>query len=269
LYKWIKKDVDEQGVCTVTLDRAPVNAVNQEMYAEIRHVFSTMNTDRSVKVAILTGAGPRAFCGGNDLQEFRSLSPYNGDDRMRLVREAFFSIYDCAVPVIGAINGPAIGTGLGLAANCDVLFAAETATFGLPEINVGVLGGGAFGARMAGPFVMRRMFFSGEPISAEEMAQHGAVSQVVPAADLMKTVQTFAEGIAGRSSDAVRLAKLGLNLCESMDIKNGYTMEQTFTARLSGYPAAKESLSSILEHRSPDFASLPVEVDPVPTPDHL
>jgi enoyl-CoA hydratase/carnithine racemase len=168
--------------------------------------------------------------------------------------------------VIGAINGAAIGTGVGLSANCDILVASERAVFQLPEINVGVLGGGAFGARMAGQFVMRRMFFTGEAITAEEMRQYGAVSMVVPHEDLMGAARGIAEGIASRSGEAVRLAKAGLNLCEPMDHKSGYTLEQSFTARLSAYPAAKEALASIRERRRPDFTSLPVHEDPIPHP---
>lgn len=266
MYTFLSVELDQLGVCTITLDRPPVNAVNQHMYAEIRHAFASLNQNLDVKVAILTGSGEKAFCGGNDLREFETLDMFNADERMRLVREAFFAIYECAVPVIGAINGPAIGTGVGLSANCDILIASERATFQLPEINVGVLGGGAFGARMAGQFVMRRMFFTGEAITAEEMRAHGAVSQVVPHDELMPAARRVAESIASKSGEAVRLAKLGLNLCEPMDHKSGYMLEQTFTARLSGYPAAKEALASIRERRAPDFAALPPHVDPVPYP---
>lgn len=266
MYSFLDTDIDSHGVCTISLNRPPVNAVSQQMYAEIRHVFASLNQNLDVKVAILTGSGDKAFCGGNDLREFESLNMFNADERMRLVRESFFAIYECAVPVIGAINGPAIGTGVGLSANCDILIASERASFQLPEINVGVLGGGAFGARMAGQFVMRRMFFTGEALSAEEMRQHGAVSMVVPHDELMGTARQMAQGIASRSGEAVRLAKLGLNLCEPLDHRAGYTLEQTFTARLSSYPAAKEALASIRERRSPDFGSLPASVDPIPHP---
>jgi enoyl-CoA hydratase len=251
MYTWLLKEQADNGVCVVTLNRPPVNAVNQEMYAEIRDLFRGLNDDTSVRVVILTGGG-KAFCGGNDLQEFQTLSPANGTDRMRLVHEAFFSIYDCVVPVIGAINGAAIGTGIGLAANCDVLFASERATFGLPEINVGVLGGGAFGARLAGPMVMRKMFYSGVPLSAEEMALHGAVILVEPAG-LMSEARAFADSVAARSPEGVRLAKQALNLTESMNLKDGYALEQSYTSRLSGSPASKEALAAVIERRPPDF----------------
>lgn len=266
MYSFIDKSTDELGVCTIQLDRPPVNAVNQQMYAEIRHAFSSLNPDLSVKVAILTGAGDRAFCGGNDLREFESMDMFNADQRMRVVREAFFSIYDCAVPVIGSINGPAIGTGIGLAANCDILVASDQATFQLPEINVGVLGGGAFGSRMVGQFVMRRMFFTGEAITAQEMLSHGAVSYVKSNEELPAFTRQLAEGIASRSGEAVRLAKYGLNLCEPMDHKTGYTLEQSFTARLSSYPAAKEALTAVRERRAPAFQNLPTHPDPIPHP---
>lgn len=266
MYTHLTKITNDLGICTIMLNRPPVNAVNQEMYGEIRHAFASINPDPAIKVVILTGAGERAFCGGNDLPEFESLSMFNADERMRVVREAFFAIYDCAVPVIGVINGPAIGTGVGLAANCDILVASEDATFQLPEINVGVLGGGAFGARLAGEFVMRRMFFTGEAITATEMRSLGAVSYVTAKSDLLSKAQSVAQGIASKSGQAVRLAKYGLNICEPLDHKNGYILEQSFTARLSSYPAAKEALSSIRERREPDFAGLPIPEDPVNYP---
>lgn len=239
-YQYLEAELADH-VMLLTLSRPPVNAVNQAMYAEIKAFFGELNKDEDVHVVVLTGAG-KVFCGGNDLDEFATMDPSNADERMRLVREAFFSIYDCAVPVIGAVNGAAVGTGLAIASMCDMLVASTRATFTLPEINVGVLGGGAFGARLGGELFMRRMFFTGEPVGAEELHRVGAVMSVHEPDELLGAAMAVAEKVAEKPARSVRLAKFGLNLREFMPMKEGYALEQSFTARLSGYPESKRSL---------------------------
>lgn len=134
--KYLKVTVADR-IATVLLNRPPVNAVTQEMYREITEFFST--ADELADAVVLSGAG-KHFCGGNDLGEFATLTPDNADARMKVVRTAFFAIQDCAVPVVGAVNGTAVGTGLAIAASCDFVIAADDARIGTPEIGVGVMG---------------------------------------------------------------------------------------------------------------------------------
>jgi enoyl-CoA hydratase/carnithine racemase len=241
------------GIAVVTLDRPPVNAVNQPMYREITTTFGSFADRDDVRVVVVTAAGTKAFVAGNDLHEFVTMTPENGGERMRVAREAFWAIYECAVPVIGAVGGAALGTGLGIAACCDMLVASEKATFGLPEINVGVLGGARFTARLVPELVMRKIFFTGEPVSAAELARHGAVISVVPHDELMNTALALARKVAAKSPMAVRMAKHALNGCEFMDLKRGYEFEQGFTVKLSGFADAKEAVQAILEKRPPRF----------------
>lgn len=250
--EFVRTRVDE-GIAVVTLDRPPVNAVNQQMYREIEETFSSFAGRSDVRVAVLAAAGTRAFVAGNDLQEFTTMTPENGGERMRVVRQSFWAIYDCAVPVVGAIGGAALGTGIGLAACCDLLVASEKAVFGLPEINVGVLGGARLTARLVPEMAMRKMFFTGEPIPAAELAHHGAVIEVVKAEALMDTAMALARKVAAKSPVAVRMAKQALNGCEFMDVKKGYEFEQGFTVRLSGYADAKEAVRALIEKRAPVF----------------
>jgi enoyl-CoA hydratase len=134
-------------IAVVTLDRPPVNAVDANTFAEIRDVFSGFTEDRDVRVAILTAAGERAFMAGVDLRSVGTLPERARTevllDPPRAARDAMWAITDCAVPVIGAINGPALGAGLAFAACCDMLVASEHATFGTTEIYVGLLGASA------------------------------------------------------------------------------------------------------------------------------
>ncbi|RYE37694.1 MAG: enoyl-CoA hydratase/isomerase family protein, partial [Hyphomicrobiales bacterium] len=115
----------EGSIGTVWLDRPPVNAVNGEMYEEIKTFFDNIRDYLpDARAVVLAGRG-RHFCGGNDLAEFQTMDPSNASERMKLVRSAFWAIYDNPVPVIAAVHGVAVGTGLAIAASCDLVVAAE------------------------------------------------------------------------------------------------------------------------------------------------
>ena len=122
--KYLKIQVSENGVVFVTMDRAPANAVDQDMYRELYDVFSNIDQYAAkARVVVLSAAG-RHFCAGNDLAEFSTMTSKNGTERMWRVRSAFFAIQECAVPVIGMVHGAALGTGIGIAASCDFLVAS-------------------------------------------------------------------------------------------------------------------------------------------------
>lgn len=167
-------------VVTVTLDIPPVNALKLADYQEITRVFDDINQRNDVHCAVLTARGERAFCAGLDLNEFRAATVEQDPERARIVRATFKAVQASAIPVIAAVNGPALGAGCALAANCDIRIASERATFGLPEINVGRCGGGSFVGRLVPQGMMRLMFFTGKPIDAAEAFRIGLVEMVVP-----------------------------------------------------------------------------------------
>jgi enoyl-CoA hydratase len=245
-------------VATVVIDRPPVNAINTDALAEIRDAFLGFTEDRDVRAAIFTGAGTRAFIGGVDLKS------YDGDDRStwppsrlldrgRVAREAMWAIYDCPVPVIAAVNGPAIGAGLALVAVCDIIVAAESATFGTTEINVGLLGASSHLSLLVGRHKAREMFFLGELVTAAELYRLGAVRQVVPGEELMTTAHQLAGQLAAKSPIALRLAKESMNRVEFMDLKDGYRTEQDYTARLTAFEDSAEARRAFTEKRAPDW----------------
>jgi enoyl-CoA hydratase/carnithine racemase len=239
----------EDGIATVTLARGPVNAFDQDMYGEVSDLFRNPGQiERAARAIVLRGAG-KHFCAGNDLEEFATMTPRNGAERMWRAREAFFAIQFCPLPVVGAVHGVALGTGLALAASCDFVVAAEDARFGLPELTVGVMGGARHLARMAPQPLVRRMFFTGEHVGARDFAAAGASLVVCPADDLLERARAYAQRIAGFSPTAVRLAKQVLNRIENMDIESGYEFEQRFTVKMSGHPDSKEALRSFAERR--------------------
>src|SRR5438105_5645211 len=208
----------DDRIAVVTLDRPPVNAVDRDAHVAINQAFDGLNDNRDVQVAIFTAAGDRAFCAGADLrtvnQRPTDLPPTAITDPARYARDAFWSITDCAVPVIGAINGPALGAGLAYAACCDILIASENATFGTTEINVGLLGASAHLSMLVGRHKARELFFTGETITAAELHRLGALRAVVPRSNLMDAAMELAHTLAEKSPIALRLAKDSMNRVE-------------------------------------------------------
>jgi enoyl-CoA hydratase len=232
------------GVVTVTMNRPPVNAVDLVMYRELRDLFVEIDQVGSgARVVVLTGAG-KHFCAGNDLEDFATMDSKNVRERMFHVREAFFAIQECAVPVVGAVAGAALGTGLALAASCDFVVAADDAVFGLPELSVGVHGGARHLGRLVGEPVVRWMYFTGQRLSGEEMKALGAVVAVVPRDELLGRAWEEAKRIAAFSPTAVRMGKRGLNDIEFLDIRRGYEHEQGLTARMMDHPDSKIALEA-------------------------
>ena len=245
---------EEHGATTVvTLDRPPVNAVNLRMYEEIRDLFGRFDEVLpAVKAVVLTSAG-KHFCGGNDLEEFLTLTEVNSAGRMRLVRDAFASIYDCPVPVIGAVRGAALGTGMAIAASCDVVVAGESARFGTPEVSVGVMGGARHLARLIPQPIVRAMYFTADPWPASDLVQFGSVLRVVPDDEVLDTSLGLAERMTRHSLAALRHAKEAMNTIEFMDLKAGYEFEQRLTGRLAAEADAKEAVAAVREKRAPVY----------------
>jgi len=244
------------SVATVTLDRPPVNAITRDTMVEIRDAFTSFNERQDVRVAIFTAAGERGFIAGVDLKAVDAPPPGGATaarDPGRGARDAMWAITDCAVPVIGAINGPALGAGVAFAACCDMLVASDNATFGTTEINVGLLGASSHLSLLVGRYKAREMFFTGEVVAAAELYRLGSVRAVVPRAELMVTAGELAATLAKKSPIALRLAKESMNRVEGQPLKDAYRTEQDYTARLSHFEDAGEARQAYLEKRDPDW----------------
>jgi enoyl-CoA hydratase len=244
------------GVATVVFDRPPVNAMDSATYTEVRDTFTAFRDDAGVRAVVFTAAGERAFIAGADLKEYAeppepSISATV--DPGLLPRQAMWAIYDCAVPVVGAINGPALGGGMAWAACCDVLVAAEGATFAAPEINVGLLGASTHLVRMVGPYLARELFFTGRAITAEDLHARGVISRVVPRPALLEAAQELAAEMAAKSPLALRLAKESMNRVEGLPLQEAYRLEQEYTNRLRSLEDSAEAMSAFLQKRPPEW----------------
>ncbi|MET4705176.1 enoyl-CoA hydratase-related protein [Frigoribacterium sp. UYMn621] len=249
----------DANVATVTLNRPPVNAVSAQMQIDLIDAFSQLSEDRQVHAVVLAGAGDRAFCGGIDLKELES-GVSGGGDSLRSTtnpgwrwREAQHVIRHSAVPVIAAVERPAIGAGFGLIGVSDLIVASTTASFGLTEINVGLLGGASKALRLVGPHKARMMMYTGELQSAAEFYRLGVIERLVEPGGALAAATEIARRIAGKSPLAMRLAKESILRIETDELEEQYRTEWDYTNRLRGFNDSAEGLAAFLEKREPNW----------------
>jgi enoyl-CoA hydratase len=240
-------------VALVTLDRPPVNALDRKTRYELVSVFDEISQRDDIRAAVLTGAG-KMFCAGADLKD-RPDPDKPGDflEHNRVTRETGNSIKECRKPVIAAVNGPALGAGLGLMASCDIYYASEDAVFGMPEINVGLAGGASMLHSLFGRSTTRRMFYTGIRLTAGEMKERSIIEAVTSAEDLLPTAMAVAQEIAAKAPLAIVYAKEAANMVENMPQRDAYRLEQNYTMALSKTEDAQEARRAFLEKRPPVF----------------
>jgi enoyl-CoA hydratase len=241
------------GTAVVTLDRPPVNALTIALYERIAAVFGDLGGTRNVNCAILTGAGTRAFCAGKDIREFLATTLDQDISQAPIVRQAFSAVHACKIPVIAAVNGPALGGGCALAAACDIRIASHTATFALPELNIGRCGGGAHVGRLVPQGMLRRMFFTATAISAAEAYRIGLVDQLESPDDLMPAALRLASIIAAKSPLGLRLGKEALNAIEALALDEACLVERGYAEQLLLTEDAREAARAVAEKRPPVF----------------
>jgi enoyl-CoA hydratase len=249
-YENIRLEVDDRGIAIVTVDRPPVNALRFADVADILSVYREIQDDSSVRVVIMTGAGERAFVAGADTKELTSMTPETATTNTALIQECVELVYELRVPVIAAINGPAIGSGVAFASAADIRIASTKANLHLPEVNLGVLGGSKHLARIAPQGTTRRMMYTGRPIDAAEGYRLGIFEAVVEPAQLMDEAMALAAEIASKLPITVELAKDGLNRTEFMELTPGYAYECELTARLREEPTVIAQSEAFMSGRA-------------------
>ncbi|MCC0076579.1 MAG: enoyl-CoA hydratase/isomerase family protein [Rhodobacter sp.] len=240
-------------IAVVTLNRAPVNALNRALRRRIVEVFDEISERDDIRVAVLTGTG-KTFCAGADLRD-RPSADKAGDflEHNRITRETGNAIRECAKPVIAAINGAALGAGMGLMAACDIYYASENAVFGMPEIDVGLAGGASMLKTLFGRSMLRRMFYTGCRVQAAELYRRGILEEVTPPEGLMPAAMALAAEIAAKSPIAMIHAKQAANMVDLVPQRDAYRMEQNITMMLAKTEDAREARMAFLEKRKPDF----------------
>jgi len=240
-------------IATITLNRQPVNALTSALYEELGRIFATLDDERDVNCAILLSSCERAFCAGKDLKEFLAAKVEDDPANAAIVRRTFSSILNCPIPVIAAVNGPALGAGAVIASVCDIRIASRKATFALPEINIGRCGGGAHLGRLIPQGTLRRMFFTGQPIDAQEAYRIGLVDALVEPHELTDAARTLAATIAAKSPLGLRIGKRALRETEQLPLEEGYAREQAYSTELMHTEDAREATRAVVEKRAPVF----------------
>jgi enoyl-CoA hydratase len=160
---------------------------------------------------------------------------------------AFAAVYDCAVPVIAAVQGFCLGGGVGLAGNADIIIAAQGATFGLPEVDRGALGAATHLSRLVPQHLMRAMVYTCRTVTAEELLSFGTVFDVVPPRELRAAALAVGAQIAAKNPAIIRLAKQSLNGIDPVDVKRSYRYEQGFTFELNLAGVAAEARQAFVD----------------------
>ena len=244
----------EDLVATLTMNAPPVNALTRTLNDELTLALDRISEMDEVRAVVLTGAG-KVFCAGADLKGRASVIKGPGDlpAHSRRTRECFHAIRECAKPVVVAINGAALGSGLAMVASSDVLIASEKASLGLPEVDVGLLGGCRHAMRLFSHSRLRRMALTGMRVDGAELYRLGVVEACVPPEELMPKALEIARSIASKSPVSTRMGKHTLNVIEDMSLRDGYRYEQDMTAQIGKTDDAREAQRAFAEKRAPVF----------------
>lgn len=246
-------------IATVTINRPDkLNALNAQVKRELGEAFAALAADTAADVIILTGAGPKAFVAGTDIGELAELDRPGGEAFSAGGQRIFDAVEACPKPVIAAVNGFALGGGCELAMACHIRIAADTARFGQPEVNLGIIpgyGGTQRLARLVGAGKAFELILTGAPVDAAEALRIGLVNAVVPAAELMTAARAMAAAIASRGQVAVRFALDAVRRGMDLPLAEGQRLE----ARLFGDCCAsedfREGTRAFLEKRKPAFVN--------------
>lgn len=255
MYDFTQLKVSMVGhIATLTLNSPPVNALTRVLNDELTMALDYISETDDIRVVVLTGEG-KVFCAGADLKGRAENIKGPGDmmAHSRRTRECFHAIRECAKPVIVAINGAALGSGLAMVASADIIIASEKASLGMPEVDVGLLGGCRHAMRLLEHSKLRRMALTGQRLSGQEMFQLGIVEACTSPDELIPAAMEIAATIASKSPVSTRMIKHTLNVIEDMSLRDGYRYEQDMTAAIGKTDDAKEAQLAFKEKRPANF----------------
>lgn len=247
----------EGSIALLTINRPDkLNALNREVLEHLFRHFTELR-DSDVRVAILTGAGEKAFVAGADIASMKAMPPARAKAFSDLGHRVGDLMEALAFPVIAAVNGFALGGGCELAMACDLIYASDRAKFGQPEVNLGVIPG--FGgtqrlSRRVGMGKARELVFTGDIIDANEAHRIGLCEAVVPSAELQAYVRKVADKIASKGPLAIAQAKVVLRRGDPT-LPSANELEAQAFAMLFGTDDQKEGMAAFLEKRSAKFTA--------------
>ena len=248
---------EDESIATITFNRPKaLNALNSDLLAELDTAVDTIAANQQIRVLVLTGAGDKAFVAGADIKQLDGLTPLQGKVFARKGQAVMNKIVELPVPVIAAVNGYALGGGTEMALVCDFIYAADTASLGLPETTLGLIPG--FGgtqrlARLIGPNRAKELIYTGKIIAADEALTLGLVNKVIPQAELMEEVMATAKNMAAKGRASLRAAKEAVNNGLNCDLATGLKIEQDAFALCMASQDASEGTRAFIEKRKARF----------------
>ena len=242
----------DRGVARVTLERPPLNLFEPGLIAALRDTFELLAGEGDLRVVVLTGAG-RAFQAGMDVSVLRDLDVASAKILIGSLHAAIRAVHEAPVPVIGRINGAALGAGFELALACDLRIAATDALLGLPEVQVGVPSviEAALLPAAVGPARAAELLFTGDTVRASEAARWGLVNRAVPAMELDAAVDAVTDRILAAAPGAIRLQKELVVRWRETDVRTAVQYGVNAFATAYATDEAREGASAFLEKRAP------------------
>ncbi|GHE84089.1 enoyl-CoA hydratase [Amycolatopsis deserti] len=244
----------DAGVATIRIDRPPANAVDPAMITEFGQVLPPLVDDPDVRCLVITGTG-RFFVAGADIAVMRDLSEAN-QAKMRGWIDVQRMLERAPKPVIAAMNGHALGGGAELSLACDLRILSASASFGFPEIALGLFpgaGGSQRLPRLVGPHVAKRLMIEGNRLTAQRALELGLVDRVVDAADFQAVVAEEARRLAGKATAAIGLLKRVVDEGHGLPIEEALLREEKGVLELTRTADAAEGLQAFLDKRPPRF----------------
>lgn len=251
----------KKHIARITLNRTRAgNVINPALAQELTDICERINQDDNIYVVVITGAGEKAFCRGNEMEQAQTGKTV--ETALAKLKETGtgFNVASAIAgidrPVIAAINGDALGQGLELALSCDVRLAAKSARFGFPQVACGLIpgdGGTQRLPRIIGRGKALELILTGEIIDAGEALAIGLVSQVVPLKDLMATAEALVQNIAGKAPIALRFIKEAVHKGLDLTLEQGLRLEADLYFLLHTTADRTEGIRAFVEKRKPQF----------------
>ena len=242
-------------VATVTLDRPEaLNAISTELALDLAAAVEPLGVDPGVGAVVLTGAGDRAFCVGADLKQRAGFDDQGWFVQREAFRRGFAAVRRCPLPTVAAVSGYALGGGTELAISCDLVVAATDATFGLPEVRLGLVpagGGTQLLVRRVGRSAARDLVLTGRRVGAAEALELGLADRVVPGGEVLAAAAALADELAGNAPTAVRMAKWALEVGADLPLEAAMEVEDQAWRRAVLSDDRREGIAAWVEKREP------------------
>jgi enoyl-CoA hydratase len=243
---------------TLANPRNELNAVDGAMHAELRRLFEELKNEDDARAVVLTGSG-RALSAGGDFEWMAGWRPEDLSALRREGKQIIWNLLDVEVPIVAAVNGPAVGLGATLALLCDVIFMAEEAKLADPHVRVGIVAGdgGAVAWPMAvGPAVAKRYLLTGDALTAADAERLGLITHAVPAEELQDEALAFARRLAQGAPLAVRYTKLAVNQLVKQSMTTAFDYSTALEVLTFASADHREALRALSSKQQAEFAGV-------------